>query len=144
MYKAGDFTNGKMNKIFKDASNDRDGERYDQQSFRVGTVINHKQFGEFYLISERAIAVKSAIIYCAITSSTLEDFYKDCDMDIDCGNEIQLKKVNDLIFPCGYDIALNWFDSFMMLTDRVGCIINQADINPCKKYLEDVENAKQC
>ena len=40
MYKAGDFTNGKMNEIFKTA--------YD----RGLSQVSHKQFGKFSLVSE--------------------------------------------------------------------------------------------
>jgi len=142
MYKAGDFTNGKMNNIFKDATNFMDEKRYDKKSYKVGTVINHKQFGEFYLVSERTIAIKAAILYCDIAGVSIEDFYNGCDMDTADGNEAQLAKINDFIFPSGYDSNLSWFDSFMMLIAKVGFMVDNSSRNPCDGYTEGLKSAK--
>ena len=142
MYKAGDFTNGNMNKIFRSASNFMDEKRFEKEGYRIGTVIKHKQFGEFYLVNERTIAVRAAMLYCDITGVSLGDFYDGCDMDTVGGNEAQLAKVNDFIFPFGRDYNLSWFDSFMMLTTHAGCMLDDSKQNPCDKYTEDLESDK--
>lgn len=46
-YKAGDFTSGKMNEIFKVASN----------IYPVGAKINHKQLGDFTLIKDDSLTL---------------------------------------------------------------------------------------
>ena len=142
MYKAGDFTNGKMNEIFKKSTNEVVGSAYDKREFYTGASIRHKQFGDFMLISERTVAIKAARLYCTITSTTLEDFYKNCDMDVCGGDTIQLAKVNSLIYPCGYTDVSNWFESFFMLSDRLCSIIDNGDCNPCEKYMELISNDK--
>ena len=136
MYKAGDFTNGKMNKIFKDATNERDGERYDSKLFSVGALIRHKQFGDFALVSNRTFAIRSARLYCTITGKSLEDFYSGFDIDEDGGDLIQLKKVSSLLLPFDSEPLKDWFTCFFMLTDRLGAVIDDLESNPCSKYLE--------
>lgn len=57
-YKAGDFTSGKMNEIFK-------------QAYNSCSVIRHKQFGDFYMLPESFVADIATHIFV----SNHEDYY---------------------------------------------------------------------
>ena len=58
-FKAGDFTSGKMGEIFRECF------------IRDGVVINHKQFGKSYLISDNIIR---ATALCILKNDA--DFYE--------------------------------------------------------------------
>ena len=57
MYKAGDFTNGKMNEIFKTCFKAGESSSYDS-----GVKIEHKQLGGFYLVSESGLLLPTIIM----------------------------------------------------------------------------------
>ncbi len=57
MYKAGDFTNGKMNEIFKSSFKRGESPVYDS-----GVKIDHKQLGGFYLVSEGGLLLPTLIM----------------------------------------------------------------------------------
>lgn len=57
MYKAGDFTNGKMNEIFKNSFKSGEASIYDSS-----VEIDHKQLGRFYLVSEGGLLLPTLIM----------------------------------------------------------------------------------
>ena len=57
MYKAGDFTNGKMNEIFKKGFKCGESSSYDS-----GVKVDHKQLGAFYLVSEGGLILPTLIM----------------------------------------------------------------------------------
>jgi len=57
MYKAGDFTNGKMNEIFKKSFKFGESSIYDSS-----VKINHKQLGVFHLVSDGAILLPTLLM----------------------------------------------------------------------------------
>ena len=142
MYKAGDFTNGKMNEIFKQASQRLVAERYDLGDNSYGSFISHKQFGDFILVSDDLLAVKCSSLYATITGGTIEGFYDEYGDGTFMANENQLHAVNHLLFPCGYDHKkpVSWSNAYFMLSDRLCSIISNLDKNPCSKYMELITN----
>ena len=76
MYKAGDFTNGKMNEIFKNSFKVGESSSYDSC-----VEINHKQLGGFYLASEGALLLPTLIMVSEIEglNSYAEAFMRDCN-----------------------------------------------------------------
>ena len=85
MYKAGGFTNGKMNEIFKST--------YD----RGTTQVNHKQFGKFTLVSEEFAADMVMMIMLQDHNFTVEYdriHGKDTPL-LDLCREDQLEAVRD-------------------------------------------------
>lgn len=75
-FKAGDFTSGKMNEIFKVAS----------EYFSDGAKINHKQLGDFSLVGDRMIeTIYNEILRTnfGIFKSADDGMYKSCFNFID-------------------------------------------------------------
>lgn len=83
MYKAGDFTNGKMNEIFKEASRER------SNSVRTSVDILHRQFGEFTLIGEEQLAVNSMCMLAALKGVTIKSIFSGIDDGTPESNELQ-------------------------------------------------------
>ena len=85
MYKAGDFTNGKMNEIFKTA-------------YHSGlTQVNHKQFGKFTMVSEECAADMVMMIMLQDPDFAIQ-YDKIYGMDtplLDLCREDQLQAVSD-------------------------------------------------
>ncbi len=79
MYKAGDFTNGKMNEIFKRSFRSGESSSYDSS-----VEIKHKQLGNFYLASEGALLLPTLIILIEV-----EGFYSYV--------EVPMKNHNNLL-----------------------------------------------
>ncbi len=139
MYKAGDFTNGKMNEIFKKATvrNQQD-QRSVKKAFISGPIINHKQLGDFVLIDKELFAIKSAILHEAITGVKIEEFYTKHGDGDDDSNERQLKAVNDILLPCGYDEVIDWNDAYFALADRLSLIVCNSDAEVCSEYMKRI------
>ena len=76
MYKAGDFTNGKMNEIFKKSFKAGESSSYDSS-----VEINHKQLGSFYLASESALLLPALIMLGGVDgfNGYAEVSMKDCN-----------------------------------------------------------------
>ena len=144
MYKAGDFTNGKMNEIFKSASNSVIANKYDNGDPRYGVGITHKQLGEFVLVNSELLAIKSACLYCIIAGISLQDFYKDHGDGSIEADERQLNSVNFLLFPCSDTVhdRVSWGDAYFMLSDRLMVIMERSIGDDCEKYMELISNAK--
>lgn len=138
MYKAGDFTNGKMNEIFKDASQSNVTHRSARRVGGVGAYISHKQLGDFVLIDEELLAVKSAFLYEVITGIKIEEFYSTHGDGSEEANKSQLKAVNELIFPCGTDNELGWSDAYFALSDRLAVVIAISGSSACSDYMGDI------
>lgn len=85
-YKAGDFTSGKMNQIFKEASG----------TYPSGVKINHKQLGDFSLVSHNGLnMLLNSILSNNFGIYNSEGKYVSCFGDIDESN-------NDLVFEANY------------------------------------------
>ena len=145
MYKAGDFTNGKMNEIFKKASNSAMVVKYDKGDHRHGVTITHKQFGEFILVNGELLAIKSAGLYCTITGMTINEFYEKFGDGSVEADERQLDAVNHLLSPCSDsdNERADWVDAYFMLSDRLMAITDQSDRAACIEYMEIITNVKQ-
>ena len=79
IYKAGDFTNGKMNDIFKEA-------------FGCGSAsINHKQFGSFYLVNGYSNEMLARRIYAKIAGVDVDEVTAMSEIDLVASTEMLLR-----------------------------------------------------
>lgn len=133
MYKAGDFTGGKMNAIFKAAA------KQGEDIGKCGAEISHKQFGGFTLISEESFAIKSCNLYCIISGSDIHSFYSEFGDGTDGADARQLTAVNDLLFSKHLDMfCVTWKEAYFNLVGRLGAIIgtHKIDISSYHKRKE--------
>lgn len=93
-YKAGDFTSGKMGQIFKDVFFDNN-----------TTVINHKQFGECYMIPKERM--KEAVNF--VLGSFLDIKIKESGGKLECFSGANLTLS---------DISIEYHDEALRLFDR--------------------------
>ena len=119
MYKAGDFTNGKMNEIF--IKGFRAGE---SSSYDSGVKIYHKQLGWFYLVSESGLLMPTIIMLTGVYG------FMGCV-------ESYMNKYNDLLCgddPSKFDTAISYLNSIQVkdLLEIVNDFFNK-DESECEK-----------
>jgi hypothetical protein len=106
-YKAGDFTSGKMGKIFKQCfSEDK-------------VIINHKQFGRFYMVSEDIFANDTLITF--LDKCGVEKPYKNHPL-LSCDRELQFALIDKSIQENNPDkwcetTANDWCDLLAMVSE---------------------------
>ena len=96
MYKAGDFTNGKMNEIFKKSFKCGESSRYDSS-----VKINHKQLGCFHLISDNGLLLPTLIMLGGV-----DGFYSYADLFMEEHNK--LLEVGD---PSRFRVSMSYIAS---------------------------------
>ena len=115
MYKAGDFTNGKMNEIFKKASICNPAKTSSKNV--VGVNIEHKQFGLLSLIHQEIFAVKSLIVYSSLTGANMEEeFMVD---GVEMSDDQQKEKVNKFLSGFKVEYKHEWVDIFFVLVSMI-------------------------
>lgn len=100
MYKAGDFTNGKMNEIFKKCGAE------------CAVKVSHKQFGDTFLLSEDFVA--DSAIKMLLSNSKFNDFYRDSLVDL--SRDEQLQEVSEYF---GINFC-DWGNMLFIITYSLG------------------------
>ena len=126
MYKAGDFTNGKMSEIFSKARS--------INGRRKGVRIKHKQFGDFTLIHDEDFAISSAAIYCTLRGIPIETFYFCDKTERSRSDEFQLSVISGF-FGGSID---NWRDAYFKL---VSALMGGYSVKSGAKQIEPTEKA---
>ncbi len=138
MYKASDFTNGKMNEIFKAASSERRLTDPVGRPFNPLTIINHKQMGDFALIGREWFAIKSTILHEALTGVSIKEFYATHGDGVVGADGNQLKAMNLALGKKDVSTHLDWAEVYAALAERLAMLIIYRDPLFCEKAIKTI------